>query len=77
MRIDWVGRVQVKAMLIFTHKLVHKHITLLYNSPTKDENGLGREHGKAVLITTHTQTHKHNTLLHNSHAKDVNGLGRE
>ena len=60
LRIDWVCRVQVKAVLIFTHKLVHKHNTLFYNSPTKNENELGEEHGKVVYTCypsyTNTQT---------------------
>ena len=56
LRMDYVGRKEGKAVLIFTHTLTHKHNALLDNSPPKVENGLGREQGKVGLISIHSYT---------------------
>ena len=76
LRMDWTGNEKRKwSFLVYTHK----HHALLYNSPSKVENGLDRKQGKAVVISTptHTNTCKHHALLHNSHSKVENGLDRE
>ena len=76
LRMDWTGNGESGHFYSYTY--THKHHALLYNLPSKVENGLDKKTRKSCgHFQSYKYTHKHHALLYNLPSKVENGLDKK